>query len=183
MAWQQSCNPAVNLSWFIADIQDRSQKKHVDVDRPCVVGAYNEHGWHWPVRHDVYKGISVKWNPGDGTYIFSIIPLQWWWQAKSLVPSLEAKSLRNNKPLQMKEFQIQAAASLMCQGKVPRDRPSLQTPPPAKKKALEVIFGNPASKLPTRIDRWLLRLQQYVFVLRTNVQVKTHLRAVKTSFI
>jgi hypothetical protein len=31
----------------------------------------------------------------------------------------EAKSIRNNKPLQMKEFQIQAATSLMCQGKVP----------------------------------------------------------------
>ena len=30
-------------------------------------------------------------------------------------------------------------------------------------KALEVIFGNPVSKPPARIERWLLRLQQYNF--------------------
>jgi hypothetical protein len=37
----------------------------------------------------------------------------------------------------MKEFQILAATSLMCQGKVPRGRPSLQTPPPAKKHCVQ----------------------------------------------
>ena len=30
-------------------------------------------------------------------------------------------------------------------------------------KALEVIFGNPVSRPPARIERWLLRLQQYQF--------------------
>ena len=30
-------------------------------------------------------------------------------------------------------------------------------------KALEIIFGNPLSKPPARIERWLLRLQQYDF--------------------
>ena len=30
-------------------------------------------------------------------------------------------------------------------------------------KALEVIFGNPTSKPPARIERWFLRLQQYKF--------------------
>jgi hypothetical protein len=59
----------------------------------------------------------------------------------------EAKSLRNNKPLQMKEFQIQAATSFMCQGKVPRGRPSLQTPPPAKKHCVQ-----PGPQLDVRFD-------------------------------
>jgi hypothetical protein len=59
----------------------------------------------------------------------------------------EAKSLRNNKSLQMKEFQIQAATSLMCQGKVPRGRPSLQTPPPVKKHCVQ-----PGPQLDVRFD-------------------------------
>ena len=42
-------------------------------------------------------------------------------------------------------------------------------------KALEVIFGNPTSKPPARIQRWLLRLQQYQFMSNTNVEVKTQL--------
>ena len=33
-------------------------------------------------------------------------------------------------------------------------------------KALEVIFGNPTSKPPARIERWLLRLQQYQFCVK-----------------
>lgn len=59
----------------------------------------------------------------------------------------ESKSLKNDKPLQMKEFQIQVATSLMCQGKVPRGRPSLQTPPPAKKHRVQ-----PGPQLDIRYD-------------------------------
>ncbi|CAB3995710.1 Hypothetical predicted protein [Paramuricea clavata] len=87
---------------------DHSLKKHVDVDCPAVVGAYNAN----------MGGID-----------------------------LESKSLKNDKPLQMKEFQIRAATSLMCQGKVPRGRPSLQTPPPAKKHRVQ-----PGPQLDIRYD-------------------------------
>jgi hypothetical protein len=98
---------------------DRSQKKHVDVDRPCVVGAYNANMGGidlFDMMCTLYKRQikSRRWYLYIFYHSLTMVMANAWFLYRR-----EAKSIRNNKPLQMKEFQIQAATSLMCQGKVP----------------------------------------------------------------
>ncbi len=111
----------------------RSQKKHVDVDHPAVVGAYNANMGGidlFDMMCTLYKRQikSRRWYLYIFYHSLTMVMANAWFLYRR-----ESKSLKNNMPLQMKEFQIQAATSLMCQGKVPCGRRSLQSPPPAKK--------------------------------------------------
>ena len=96
---------------------DRTIKKHVDVDRPAVVGAYNANMGGidlFDMMFTLYKRQikSRRWY----LYLF-YHPLTMVMANAWFLYQWESKSLKKNKPLQMKEFQIQAATSLMCQRK------------------------------------------------------------------
>ena len=126
---------------------DRSKKKHVDVDRPAVVGAHNANMWGidlFDIMCTLYKRQikSRRWYLYIFYHSLTMIMANAWFLYRR-----ESKSLKNNKPFQMKEFQIQAATSLMCQGKVARGRPSLQSPTPAKK-----FRVHPSPQLDIRYD-------------------------------
>ena len=126
---------------------DRTIKKHVDVDRPAVVGAYNANMGGidlFDMMCTLYKRQikSRRWYLYLFYHSLTMVMANAWFLYRR-----ESKSLKKNKPLQMKEFQIQAATSLMCQGKVRRGRPSLQTLPPAKKHRV-----HPGPQLDVRFD-------------------------------
>ena len=126
---------------------DRSQKKHVDVDRPAVVGAYNAYMGGidlFDMMCTLYKRQikSRRWYLYIFYHSLTMVMANAWFLYRR-----ESKSLKNNRPLQMKEFQIQAATSLMCQGKIPCGRRSLQSPPPAKKHRVQ-----PSPQLDVRYD-------------------------------
>ncbi len=92
---------------------DRTIKKHVDVDRPAVVGAYNANMGgidFFDMICTLYKRQikSRRWY----LYLF-YHPLMMVMANAWFLYRWESKSLKKNKPLQMKEFQIQAATSLM----------------------------------------------------------------------
>ncbi len=126
---------------------DRTIKKHVDVDRPAVVGTYNANMGGidlFDMMCTLYKRQikSRRWYLYLFYHTLTMVMANAWFLYRR-----ESKSLKKNKPLQMKEFQIQAATSLMCQGKVRRGRPSLQTAPPAKKHRVQ-----PGPQLDVRFD-------------------------------
>ena len=89
---------------------DRSQNKRVDVGRPCVVGAYNANMGGidlFDMMCTLYKRqIKSRWYLYIFYHSLTMVMANAWFLYRR-----EAKSLRNNKPLQMKEFQIQAAWS------------------------------------------------------------------------
>jgi hypothetical protein len=78
---------------------DRSQKKHVDVDRPCVVGAYNANMGGidlFNMMCTLYKRQikSRRWYLYIFYHSLTMVMANAWF-----LYHREAKSLRNNKPL------------------------------------------------------------------------------------
>ena len=124
-----------------------SLKKHVDVDRPAVVAAYNANMGGidlFDMMCTLYKRQikSRRWYLYIFYHTLTMVMANAWFLYRR-----QSKSLKNANPLQMKEFQTQAATSLMCQGKVPRGCPSLESAPPAKRNRVQ-----PGPQLDIRYD-------------------------------
>ena len=133
MVGQQGSDSIVNLPWINTYIE--SKKIHIDVDRPVVVGVYNTN----------MGGIDL-FDMMSTLYKRLIKSRRWYFYIFYLTLTM---SLIKAEPLPMKEFQIQAATSLMSTGKMPRRRPSLQSPPPAKKHKVQ-----PSPQLDCRYDNF-----------------------------
>ena len=124
---------------------NRSRKKHVDVDRPTVVAAYNANMGGielFDMICTLYKRQikSRRWYLYIFYHTMTMVMANAWFLDRR-----KSKSLKNANPLRMKEFQIQAATtSLMCHGKVPRGSPSL---PPATRNRVQ-----PGPQLDIRYD-------------------------------
>ena len=138
---------------------DRSLKVYVDIDRPAIVGEYNANMGGidlFDMMCTLYKRQikSRRWYLYNMFYhsLTMVMTNAWFLYCR------ESKSLGNNKSMQMKDFQVQASTSLMCCGKPSRGRPSLATPPPAKKRHVQ-----PAPQLDIRydgVDHWPLCLEK-----------------------
>ena len=126
---------------------ERSQKRYVEVDRPAVIGAYNANMGGidlFDMMCTLYKRQvkSRRWYLYIFYHSLTMVMANSWF-----LYCWESKSLKRNQLLQMKDFQIQAANSLMCQGKTTWGRPSLQSPPSIKKHRVQ-----PKPQLDIRYD-------------------------------
>ena len=142
LPWIESKTPASKVKRY-----DRSKKTHIDVDRSLVVGVYNPNMGGidlFDMMSTFCKGQlkSKRWCLYISYHTLIMAMANSWFLC-----CRESKPLKNAKPLPMKEFQIQAATSLMSTGKMPCGLPLLQSQPPAKKHKVQ-----PSPQLDCRYD-------------------------------
>ena len=132
----------------------RSTKVHQDVSRPAIVGVYNSYMRGidmFDVMCTLYKRQlkSKRWYLYVFYHTLTMIMVNSWFLYRR-----EAKSLGVDNAMQMKDFQVKAAVSLISQGKVSRGRPSFNSPPPAKKPCVKL---RPQENIRfDNVDNWSL---------------------------